>query len=51
MISPTLKAALFALLCGIMAFALFVIITMFVAAFQVCVWVWHMIAIGGGPFG
>ena len=50
-ISPALKAVLIALLCGIIGFAFFVVITVFIAAFQVCVWIWEMLAAGGGPFG
>lgn len=51
MTSPVLKATLFAMLCGIMGFGLFVIFTIFIAAFQVCVWIWEMMSMGVGPFG
>ena len=50
MISPTLKAALFALVCGIIGYMLFVIVMWFIALGMVGSWVFTLVA-GGGASG
>lgn len=49
-ISPVLRAALFALVCGVIAYMLFVIISWFMALGLVGAWVFTMVA-GGGAGG
>lgn len=49
-ISPVLRAILFALVCGVIAYMLFVIVTWFIALGMIGAWVFTLVA-GGGAGG
>lgn len=46
-ISPVLRAALFALVCGVIAFMLYILITWFIALGMIGAWVFTLVANGG----
>lgn len=50
MISPVLRAALFALVCGIISYMLYVIVMWFIAVGMIGAWVFTLVA-GGGSGG